>query len=272
MCASPTLVSVPARWPAMSRNRWLKVPSGRLYASMRPSTAIAQSLGTSAPVAADRALDQALPCARRFRPRSLPSPGAAANSSVRSRGDAVSTKRFSSAAISSSGVPLPTKPEKAMVSPSRMMAMASAAETILFFIGRGLPPPCVCGCAGVVVGQEEVLDQLDLLVGHQRGRMPAVGNLDGFARDLACAARPRRLHLAHRLREQQVGILAAQDQHRALDMLPDAPERDVQEQRTRELARRSSGRSAAAVASLSSTALCSARWRHCASLKVPNGA
>ena len=36
--------------------------------------------------------------------------------------------------MSSSGVPLPTKPEKARVSPSRMMAIASSVETILFFI------------------------------------------------------------------------------------------------------------------------------------------
>ena len=69
--------------------------------------------------------------ASRFRPLSRPSPGAAANTSVRSRGALVSTNRASSAAITASGVPTPTKPEVATVSPGRMMATASSTGTTL---------------------------------------------------------------------------------------------------------------------------------------------
>src|SRR3954467_4473138 len=70
-------------------------------------------------------------CARRLRPRSRPSPGAAAKTRVRPEGWRVSRKRRSSARISSSGVPMPTNPEVHTVSPSRITATASSGETIL---------------------------------------------------------------------------------------------------------------------------------------------
>ena len=44
------------------------------------------------------------------------------------------------AAISSSGVPMPTKPEIETVSPSRRIAAASSGETILFFTAASFPP------------------------------------------------------------------------------------------------------------------------------------
>jgi len=56
------------------------------------------------------------------------------NTSERSRGSPVWTKRRSSALMISSGVPTPTKPDEATVSPERMMATASAASTILLRI------------------------------------------------------------------------------------------------------------------------------------------
>src|SRR5919201_3000512 len=71
-------------------------------------------------------------CARRLSPRSLPSPGAAANTSVRFAGCRSLRNRRSTARISSSGVPMPTKPDTHTVSRSRTMAIASSAETILF--------------------------------------------------------------------------------------------------------------------------------------------
>src|SRR6516165_792385 len=72
-------------------------------------------------------------CARRLSPRSLPSPGAAANTNVRFAGCRSFRNRRSTARISSSGVPMPTNPDTLTVSPSRTMAIASSAETILFF-------------------------------------------------------------------------------------------------------------------------------------------
>src|SRR4051812_19552107 len=103
---------------------------------MRPSRASAPSFGTS---------DQCPPTTRftsrssasRLRPRSLPSPGAAANIRVSPAGCCVSSKRSRSAISSSSGVPMPTKPETATVSPSRTSATASAADTILFLSMAG---------------------------------------------------------------------------------------------------------------------------------------
>src|SRR5215213_1922379 len=76
-------------------------------------------------------------CASRLSPRSLPSPGAAANTRARPEGWRACRKRRSSARISSSGVPMPTKPEVQTVSPSRMTATASSAETILWVNMRG---------------------------------------------------------------------------------------------------------------------------------------
>src|SRR5215218_8339689 len=70
-------------------------------------------------------------CASRLSPRSWPSPGAAAKTRVRPEGCRAWRKRRSSARISSSGVPMPTNPELDTVSPSRMTATASSAETIL---------------------------------------------------------------------------------------------------------------------------------------------
>src|SRR5215204_4663857 len=77
-------------------------------------------------------------CASRLSPRSLPSPGAAAKTRVRAEGCRTWRKRRSSARISSSGVPMPTNPELHTVSPSRITAMASSAETILLvsMLGR----------------------------------------------------------------------------------------------------------------------------------------
>src|SRR5689334_7402670 len=230
----PTRVSAPARWAPMSRNRWLMTPSGRLYASILLATARAPSFGTS---------DQCPPTtrftnpswARRLRPLSLPSPGAAANTSVRSRGCPVSRKRFSSATMSSSGVPVPTKPEKAMVSPSRTMAIASAAETILFFTRpRGsLRRPDAADVRRGLGVEQEVLDDRDLRVAHEGWRVTAIADLDRAHQPLL--RRNAALHhLAHRGGMQQVGILAAQDERGARDLLPHVPQRDVDHQRPRE--------------------------------------
>src|SRR5262249_51840767 len=60
------------------------------------------------------------------------SPGAAANTSVRSAGWCSRKNRCSIAISSSSGVPIPTNPDTDMVSPSRIIAIASSTETILF--------------------------------------------------------------------------------------------------------------------------------------------
>ena len=110
------------------------MPSGRLYAWMRLSVASFAELRHKRPVAADCTLHQAL-VREPVQPRSLPSPGAAAKTRVRSRGPSVSTKRRSSAASSSSGVPMPTNPEQLTTSPSRINAIASSAVTILSLHG-----------------------------------------------------------------------------------------------------------------------------------------
>src|SRR5215218_3189845 len=113
-------------------------PRGRFQASIRPSSASLESFGTSAqwPPTARRTSPS---WARRFSPRSLPSPGAAAKTSVSPCGRPEARKRRSMAAISSSGVPMPTKPETATVSPSRRIAAASSGETILFLTARSSP-------------------------------------------------------------------------------------------------------------------------------------
>ena len=103
-----------------------------------PSTASAPSFGTS---------DQWPPttrftrpsCARRLRPRSLPSPGRRGEHQrevarrARSRGSAARARRSARRACRCR-----RSPRHATVSPSRMIAIASAAETILFFTMR--PP------------------------------------------------------------------------------------------------------------------------------------
>src|SRR3954470_13302438 len=230
----PTRVSAPARWAPMSRKRWLITPRGRLCASILLATAMAPSFGTN---------DQCPPttrftspaCASRFRPRSLPSPGAAAKTNVRPRGWPVSTKRFSSATISSSGVPVPTNPENAIVSPSRTMAIASAAETTLFFTRRSLGSADAVDLGRRLRVDEEVLDDGDLRVVHQRRRMAALPHLHG-AHESFLGGSPALHHLAHRRGMQQVGILATQDQCRARDLFPDVPERDVDHERPGERA------------------------------------
>src|ERR1700678_462310 len=122
-------------------------PSGRLYASILLSSARRPSFGTSdqwPPMA--RLINPS--CARRLRPRSLPSPGAAANTSVRPAGSRVSRKRGSIAISTSSGVPMPTKPDIDTVSPFRMMAAASAEEMILFRMAVSLSLGQPCGDTG----------------------------------------------------------------------------------------------------------------------------
>src|ERR1700730_2978846 len=106
-------------------------PSGRLYASISLFTASSQSLGTKLQWPPTTRLRRPL-CARRLSPRSLPSPGAAATTNVRFEGCRSFRNRRSKPRISSSGVPMPTNPETHTVSPSRTMAIASSAETILF--------------------------------------------------------------------------------------------------------------------------------------------
>src|SRR4051812_32761038 len=86
-------------------------------------------------------------CASRLRPRSWPSPGAAAKTRVRPAGWRMSRKRRSSARMSSSGVPMPTNPEVHTVSPSRITATASSGETILLASGMAT------GRVLVVLGQ-----------------------------------------------------------------------------------------------------------------------
>ena len=84
----PTCVVSPGRCPAISRNSCEMQPSGRFYASIALLSARSHSFGTS---------DQCPPTARLIRPacadgsspRSLPSPGAAANTSVIPVGSAV---------------------------------------------------------------------------------------------------------------------------------------------------------------------------------------
>src|SRR4051794_24207054 len=108
-------------------------------------------------------------CASRLSPRSWPSPGAAAKTRVRSEGWPAFKKRRSSARISSSGVPIPTKPEVQTVSPSRTMAMASSAETILLANMRG-------GRLSVVLGQpvRDAWTQQPLqLAAHEHAHMAA---------------------------------------------------------------------------------------------------
>ena len=114
-------------------------PSGRLYASISLFSASSPSFGTRLQCPPTTRLIRPL-CASRLRPRSLPSPGAAANISVRSAGWRSFRKRRSSARINSSGVPMPTKPDTHIVSPSRTMAIASSAETILFLSVIGSRP------------------------------------------------------------------------------------------------------------------------------------
>src|SRR3984893_8344050 len=106
-------------------------PSGRLYASISLFTASSQSLGTKLQWPPTTRLRRPL-CPSRLSPRSLPSPGAAANTNVRFEGCRSFRNRRSKPRISSSGVPMPTNPETHTVSPSRTMAIASSAETILF--------------------------------------------------------------------------------------------------------------------------------------------
>src|SRR5215207_7641305 len=108
-------------------------------------------------------------CASRLSPRSLPSPGAAAKTRVRSEGCRTWRKRRSSARISSSGVPIPTKPELHTVSPSRMTATASWAETILLV---SMPR----GRVVVVLGQpvrNAGTQQPLRLAAHEHAHMPA---------------------------------------------------------------------------------------------------
>src|SRR5918993_4132879 len=89
--------------------------------------------------------------ARRLRPLSRPSPGAAAKTRVRSRGSPVSRKRRSRAAMTASGVPTPTNPEVATVSPCRTIATASSTGTILLLDSDiGLP---ACSALGLVIGK-----------------------------------------------------------------------------------------------------------------------
>src|SRR3954469_14531626 len=108
-------------------------------------------------------------CARRLRPRSCPSPGAAAKTRVRPEGWRVSRKRRSSARISSSGVPMPTKPELHTVSPSRITATASSAETILLV---SMPGGRVVVVLGQPVGDART-QQLLRLAAHEHAHMTA---------------------------------------------------------------------------------------------------
>src|SRR3954447_14738331 len=108
-------------------------------------------------------------CARRLRPRSRPSPGAAAKTRVRPEVWRVSRKRRSRARISSSGVPMPTNPELHTVSPSRITATASLAETILLL---NMPGSRVLVVLGQPVGDARTQEPLRLAA-HEHAHMPA---------------------------------------------------------------------------------------------------
>src|SRR4051794_10600943 len=108
-------------------------------------------------------------CASRLRPRSWPSPGAAAKTRVRPDGWRVSRKRRSSARISSSGVPMPTNPELHTVSPSRITATASSGETILLLNMPGSHVLVVLGQPSRDAGTQEPLR----FAAHEHAHMPA---------------------------------------------------------------------------------------------------
>src|SRR4051794_4245738 len=126
-------------------------------------------------------------CASRLSPRSWPSPGAAAKTSVRLEGCRVSRKRRSRARISSSGVPMPTNPELHTVSPSRITATASSGETILLL---NMPGSRVFVVLGQPVGDARTQKPLRLAA-HEHAHMPARQRelLVGLAAD----AEPERL-------------------------------------------------------------------------------
>src|SRR5215207_5422046 len=108
-------------------------------------------------------------CASRLSPRSLPSPGAAAKTRVRAEGCRAWRKRRSSARISSSGVPMPTNPELHTVSPSRISATASWAETILLV---SMPRGRVVVVLGQPVGDAGTQQPLRLAA-YEHAHMPA---------------------------------------------------------------------------------------------------
>src|SRR5713101_9092408 len=71
----------------------------------------------------------------RFKPRVFPSPCPAANTRVKSRGRPLAWNLRASASSRASGVPFPTNPEVAKVSPERTSAIASSALVILLDAG-----------------------------------------------------------------------------------------------------------------------------------------
>src|SRR3954470_9039468 len=149
-------------------------------------------------------------CARRLRPRSPPSPGAAAKTRVRPAGWRVSRNRRSRARISSPGVPMPTKPELHTVSPSRITAAASSGETILLL---NTPGSRVLVVLGQPVGDARTQEPLRLAA-HEHAHMPARQRklLVGLATD----AEPGRLGGGGR---DDVVVLGEHVQHRHGDGL-----------------------------------------------------
>src|SRR3954471_22450247 len=153
-------------------------------------------------------------CASRLRPRSWPSPGAAAKTRVRPAGWPAFKKRRSSARMSSSGVPMPTNPELHTVSPSRITATASSAETIL----------CVCMVRGrvvVVLGQpvrNAGAQQPLRLAAHEHAHMPA-----GQRELLVVLALNTKLECLGGGRRDDVVVLGEHVQHRHGDGLQGDP-------------------------------------------------
>ncbi len=149
------------------------------------------------------------PCRRRARRRTR---------SVRSRGEPlVSRNRCSSAAISSSGVPLPTNPENATVSPSRTIARASAAETILFFTRSA--------CAFERAIESEIMtacEPVDDAVAEDALRLAADEHADvaaGQGRSRCSRLVPTQLRQGPRaLRRNDVVLLRVDVEHRHRDL------------------------------------------------------
>jgi hypothetical protein len=88
----PTLVNVPARWPAISRKELRQRAERQVVRLDLAGDRECGQLGHEAPVPADGALDEALVREAVEAPL-LAVAGAAANTSVRSRGDPLSRKR-----------------------------------------------------------------------------------------------------------------------------------------------------------------------------------
>ena len=237
---------------------------------MRLSVASAASLRHQRPVAADGALDQ--PFVRQ--------PVEAALLAVARRGGehqrqdraalAVSRKRCSSAAISASGVPMPTKPEQRDgVAVADQRDRLVGGDDLVAESWRLLAPGWrdARGCDGAGRARASSRKSRTIAI----CRRPSAPAHDRSRRTRPPATRPARrggaapLHLVAPWPPRAGRSLAAQDQHRAGDRFPHGPEHDVEQDRHRELHRDAPDRSGSEGRPSVGTALCCARCRHCAS-------